>query len=137
MAMVRLSDTASLAAPGPALGIRRSVDRDDTAPIAHGTLRGLEDADDVQAELTVAEGLAARADAVEEVEALDLERLGRGQLRRLHVSGAVLHQDAVDVLASLDGEPLVVHLDLLGGRGVVVNDHLPAAADQRHTDLHR
>ncbi len=59
-------------------------------------------------------------------------------MRGPHVAAAVPDQVLVRaVTVPVEGDPPVVHLHLLAGLEVVVEDHLLAAADQRVPDLHR
>src|SRR5437763_1781420 len=63
--------------------------------------------------------------------------------RRPHVTGSITHQHLIPLVAvavtvltvSVDGNALVVDLDLLARLQVVVDDHLSTAADERPTNL--
>src|SRR5256885_15865588 len=60
---------------------RGHLDRNAQAAVAQGALRGLQSGDHGQTLLTAAQRLAATADAVEEVLALEPERLPPGDVR--------------------------------------------------------
>ena len=103
---------------------------------------GLENADDAQPGLPVGRA-ASSACSMQSTNccSLDAERLGDVELRRPHVAGAVADQHLVDAsrrrLVAVEGDALVVDLDLFARLEVVVDDHLAAAADQRAAHLHR
>ena len=107
-------------------------------PSAHRAGRGLDQLHDAQAEPAVGLRHLAVLDAIDEMLALDAQRLGARELRRPHVAGPVADAHLVDLLRVVgEADALVVDLDLLARLEVVVDDHLLAAADQDLAHLHR
>ena len=124
--------------PGLASIVGIALHVDDFAPAPHRVRGRLDYLDDAQSEIAVGLRGFRMVDAVDEMLAFDVQRLGTVQLGRPHVARAVADPHLLDLRRIVrETHALVVDLDLLAGLEVVVHDHLLAAADQDAAHLDR
>src|SRR5437867_3012564 len=119
-------------------GASNGVQLDDSASCSNGGGGGFEDSDDSQSCVAVRHGRLAGFDALDEVSGFGAERFGDVELRRAHIARSVVDEHPVlaAVSVAVDGDTLVVDLDLLARLEIVVHDHFAAATNERAAHLH-